>query len=264
MEPLEVVVLRALMADLYADWVNPRIETDILGPSAVSYRATQPIMAGAEEYAEITRYASAAEAQAAFGSPEAQYHDMAARLGSTSSFTAEHYQDARWIEWLHEQRIYRVMTQYNSTYCGAARDPMWIAERFIQAAFRHGLIPLGPEPTPTPTPTCPCYPWLAVDPLPCETESSVQTVSGTTLENCTVVVYGGVEPAQADTSDGHFAIDIRLHPNRAHHLEVASTWQGVNMYTRRKTDRNNKELVIWRLSGEGPTPTPTKESVQQR
>ncbi len=257
---LEVVVLRAAMADMAPDWWNPQIETDATDPSAISYRAVQPLMAGAEEYAEIVRYPAAAQAQAAFGTPDGLFHDMSSRQGSSSAFGSGHYQDARWVEWIHERRIYRVMTQYNSTYCGGARDPMPVAEILVGAAFSYGLIPLGPDPTPTPTATAPGYPWLSVDPIPCQTASAVYTVTGTTAPRCDVIVSGGVAPVQVYTEEGDFAIEVPLSPNRAHHLEVASAWITAQLYTRRTIDSSGDALLIWSVSQSAPTPTASPTS----
>jgi len=268
---LEVVVLTEVMVDMDPDWWSPQLEVDTTDPSAMSYRAIQPLMAGAEEYAEIVRYPSAAQAQAAFGAPSGQFHDMPSRQGGSSTYGSGHYQDARWVEWIHERRIYSTVTQYNSTYCGGARDPMPIAEILVDAAFSYDLIPLGPDPTPTPTATAPGYPWLSVDPLPCQIASTVYTVTGTTAPRCDVIVSGGVAPVQVYTEEGDFAIEVQLVPNRAHHLEVASAWGTAQLYTRRTTDSNGDDLLIWSVSQSAPTltasptstlaltPTPTTE-----
>jgi len=254
---LEVVVLTAVMTGMAPDWWSPRIEVDTTDPSAISYRAVQPLMAGAEEYAEIVHYPSAAQAQAAFGTPDGQFHDMPSRQGSSSAYISAHYQDARWLEWIHGQRIYRAMTQYNSTYCGGARPPTPIAETLVAAAFWYDLIPLGPDPTPTPTATVPGYPWLSIAPLPCQTTSMVYTVTGTTAPMCDVIVFGGLEPVQVTTEAGAFAVEIDLLPNRAHHLEVASSWVSNQLYTRRTTDSSGGELLIWCVTGNTPTLTPS-------
>ena len=137
----EVAVLTTVIANVTDLWWSPRLAVDESNLSATSYRAVQILMAGADEYAEIVCYPTAAEAQASFGAADGLFHDLPSRQGRTSGSEYGHYQDARWTAWLSGARIYRAQTEYNSTYAGEARDPAQIAEVLYQAAVDYGLIP---------------------------------------------------------------------------------------------------------------------------
>jgi hypothetical protein len=139
---LHELVLTTTISNLSGFWWSPSMMVDESNPSAVSYRAVQMIMAGADEYAEIVRYPGEADAQAAFGAPHTTFHTMPAQHGRVTGTESGHYQDARWITWLSGPCIYRAQTSYNSTIEGETRDPLPVAEALYQAGVEHGLIPL--------------------------------------------------------------------------------------------------------------------------
>ena len=142
---VEEQVLSAAAASLSWEFPQQLVLADT--PPGVIYRESQLVMVGAEDVVEIIRYPTEEEALAAFDSLEGlvaeDFHTMAAKIGGRTAFdeSSAHYQGLRWFAWLYEERIFRVITGYNSMIAGETRDPLEIAEILYTNAVAQNLLP---------------------------------------------------------------------------------------------------------------------------
>lgn len=142
---VEEKVLAAAAASLSWDFPQQLVLAD--DPPGVIYRESQLVMAGAEDAVEIIRYSTEDESLTAFDALEGKvahdFHTMAAKEGGSTAFdeVSNHYQGMRWFTWLNEERIYRVITRYNSMIAGEPSDPLETAEILYTNAAAQGLLP---------------------------------------------------------------------------------------------------------------------------
>jgi len=130
-------------------WENSPVEVRD-GVDVTVHRASLLVMAGAEDAVEIWQYGSETESQLAFDTLVAgrplTIHGLPAKSEQRLMFdeSSQHFQGSHSIAWLNGERIFLVITGYNSTIKGAPRNPEPLSEVLYIEAMNLGLVPESP------------------------------------------------------------------------------------------------------------------------
>lgn len=239
--PEELLVLHDLAVSMQPRWMAPQYTVDAGAEGATVYRVTNPMMAGAVEQGEITRYPSAAAAAGVFGTGTETYRGLPARASSAAGYTSSHFQHERRLSWLYNTRIFTVVTQINSTYCQRALNPQQIADPLYVAGQAHGMLPPAPFGGPGV--------FLSVNGIPCQTDQPTVTVTGSASPYANVFVRSPVGEAFSWAGNGTFAATVRLAPGQGNHLSVTAIddYPPFRAVTT-TTDNTDQLLLIWCLA----------------